>query len=637
MFNPSLIFIGSSIPIFVVLTIATISRRLTKGRSNVLFLVILWLSIFASVSDFLNAFAAQNPPLSDREISVAYIFNYVYFFTRHAVNMLYIPYMYAVTGTWFKTKKIYVKLLMALPYSVVCTLLFINMKNDYVFTVTKDEGYARGDGIIWLYIMAAMYLVYGVYMLVTKRKQLQLSEWMSLASIYILNIIGIGIQFVNSMLLVENYFTAITLLFVVLYVQKPEIQIDLNTGLPGYFAFRDEMKKIETSGQRVQVIIASITNSDELRRYLGEKGFFDYIYAFGRTISVFGRREKLHYEYYYEDPGNIYVILEEMDYNPVQAIPQIRESFRKNNPIADIGVRVDLKAVSIMFPQDIPTAAQVITFGHNFTRFTGSKIFYHAPRIFDRREYQIRMRLDEILKRGVSEGRILLGFDPIWSVKEDRAVFAEVSAAIEDEAFGRIDEETLEVAAGAGGGYTIFEENVLEQVFSYVGAGSMAHDGFSYMVLKLSTSLAMQKNFTDLIWNLRSKYGVHPEHICFAFRETVYNAMGENYEENINKLSIQGYRLALDGYGRGYTDITHLSQLPVSIIILDEVLVNEAESEKTGTLLRGTIRMLKETDLSVVAPGVFDKETYNMLMDMGCDLMQGQLINDWITKKEEES
>ena len=113
--------------------------------------------------------------------------------------------------------------------------------------------------------------------------------------------------------------------------------------------------------------------------------------------------------------------------------------------------------------------------------------------------------------------------------------------------------------------------------------------------------------------------------------------MGENYEENINKLSLQGYRLALDGYGRGYTDITHLSRLPVSTIILDEVLINESESERAGTLLRGTIRMLKETDLSVVAPGVFDEETYNMLIGMGCDLMQGQFINDRMMKKEEKN
>ena len=633
----ALTFIVVSIPIFLVLIIATVSRRLTAGRSNILFLFVLILSLIVATSDFICNLVNEGGILSETNISIITVFNYIYFFCRHAVNMLYIFYIYSVTRTWFKIKGLSRKILVGLPYIAVCVLLILNPRNHLVFTVTPEFGYERGEGILLIYGLAAVYLVFGVYLIISRKKLLRLSEWLSLFTIYLLNIVGVGIQFVREDLMVESFFTAITLLFVVLYVQKPEIQIDLNTGLPGYFAFRDEMKKIETSGQRVQVIIASITNSDELRRYLGEKGFFDYIYAFGRAISSFGRREKLHFEYYYEDPGNIYVILEEMDYNPVQAIPQIRDNFRKNNPIADIGVRVDVKAVSILFPQDIPTAAEIITFGHNFTRFTGSKIFYHAPQIFDRREYQIRMKLDEVLKRGVGEGHILLGFDPIWSIREDKALFAEVSAAIDDEEFGRIDEETLEVAAGQGGSYTIFEENVLEQVFSYVGAGGMIHDGFSYVVLKLSTGLAMQKNFTDLIWNLRSKYGVHPEHICFAFRETVYNAMGENYEENINKLSLQGYRLALGGYGRGYTDITHLSRLPVSTIILDEILVNEAKSEKAGTLLQGTIRMLKETDLQVVAPGVFDEKTYNMLVDMGCDLMQGQLINDRIIKKGEEN
>ncbi|MCR5099283.1 MAG: EAL domain-containing protein, partial [Lachnospiraceae bacterium] len=585
--NMALTFIGVSMPVFLVLIIATVSRRLTKGRSNILFLLILILSLIVAIADFIANLFNEGINLLFTNLSIITVFNYVYFFCRHAVNMLYIFYIYSVTRTWFKIKGVLRKILVALPYICVCVLLIMNPKNHLVFTVTPDTGYERGDGILLIYGLAAVYLVFGMYLILSRKKLLRLSEWLSLSAIYFLNIIGVGIQFVREDLIVESFFTAITLLFVVLYVQKPEIQIDLNTGLPGYFAFRDEMKKIETSGQRVQVIIASITNSDELRRYLGEKGFFDYIYAFGRTISLFGKREKLHFEYYYEDPGNIYVILEEMDYNPVQAIPQIRDSFRKNNPIADVGVRVDLKAVSIMFPQDIPTAAEIITFGHNFTRFAGSKIFYHAPQIFDRREYQIRMRLDEILKRGISQGRIRLGFDPIWSVKEDRAEFAEVSAAIDDQEFGLIDEDTLEVAAGAGGSLTIFEEKVLEQVFSYVGTGSMVHDGFSYVVLKLSAGLAMQKSFTDLIWNLRGKYGVHPEHICFAFRESVYNTMGENYEENINKLSIQGYRLALDGYGRGYTDITHLSLLPVSTIILDGVLVNEAESEKAATLLRG--------------------------------------------------
>lgn len=628
MYNTAIIFIGASIPIFLVLTIATISRKLTKGRSNRLFLTILMLSLIASISDFTCSLLSQNTPLSDTQVKLVYIFNYFYFFTRHAVNMLYIYYMYAVSRTWFKIRKFYAKLLVALPYLTVCILLIVNMQNDLLFTVTPEKGYARNDGILFLYALAVIYLFLGVYMLLTRRKLLQLSEWLSLSSIYLLNIIGIGIQFIWSDILVENYFTAITLLFVVLYVQKPEIQVDMNTGLPGFFAFRDVLKKIEISGQKVQILIASITNAEELRRYLGEKSYFGYVYEMERAIKAYARKEKLTYEFYFENPGNFYIILGDMKYNPVQAIPDVRDMARKNSTVADSGVMVDLKAVTIKFPDEIQTERDVVRFGHNFSRFTGDKMFYHAPQILDQRDYRIQMRLDEVLRGGISENRLRLHFNPVWSVKEERAVFAETSARIDDPEFGEIDEQTLAEISGEGGVYTLFEENVMEQAFSYVGSGGMSKDGFSYVVVRLTTAMGMKKSLTDTIWNLRSKYAVHPEQICFAIRESTYNAVGDTYHENINKLSIQGYKLALVGFGRGYTNVAYLSEFPISSVMLDRTLISDAQTQNGKVLLRGTIAMLKEAALEVVVPQVNDKETYQTLVDMGCELMTGDYFSE---------
>ncbi len=623
MYNSAVIFIGAAIPIFLALVIATISRRLTKGRSNKLFLTILWLSLISSVADFTCSLITQVTPLSDTGVMLVLVFNYIYFFSRHAVNMLYIFYMYAVTRTWFRIRKFYAKLLVALPYLTVCVLLVVNTQNGLLFTVTHEEGYGRSDGILLLYGLAAIYLVYGVYMLVTRRKLLRLSEWLSLSSIYLLNIIGIGIQFVWSDILVENYFTAITLLFVVLYVQKPEIQVDMNTGLPGFFAFRDEMKKIEISGQRVQVLIASITNAEELRRYLGERAYFAYVYELEKAIRAYAKKEKLSYEFYFENPGNFYIVIGDLHYNPVQVIPAVRDLVRKNNAFSDSGVLVDMKTVAVRFPEELPTERDVVRFGHNFSRFAGDKLFYHAPQILDQREYRIQMKLDEVLRGAISENRMRLRFDPVWSVKERRAVFAEASAVIDDPEFGEIDEQTLSEVSGEGGAYTLFEETVLEQAFSYVGSGGLARDGFSYVVVKLSAAMGMQKSLTDTIWNLRSKYAVHPEQICFAIRESAYNTVGDTYQENINKLSIQGYHLTLAGYGRGYTNHTYLSQFPIGSVILDQSLISDVEKKNGKVLLRGTIRMLKEAALEVVATGVDGKETCQMLMDMGCELMSG--------------
>ncbi|MCR5676112.1 MAG: EAL domain-containing protein [Lachnospiraceae bacterium] len=544
-------FIGVSIPVFTVLIIATVSRKLTMGRSNKLFLSVLWLSLICAGADFFCNVANRGGMMSPFLVRLVVLLDYIYFFSRNAVNMLFVFYIISVTRTWFRIRGIFRKIPLILPYLGVCALLFINTQNHRVFTVTAEEGYQRGEWILYIYAFAFMYLILGVYLLITRRKMLRLSEWLSLFSIYFLNIVGVVIQFVWENLLVESYFTAITLLFVVLYVQKPEIQVDLNTGLPGFFAFRDEIKKIRISGQRVQVVIASIVNAAELRRFLGEKDFFAYIHEAERAINTYGKAEKLPYEFYYEDPGYFYIILGSVEFNPVQAVSAIRDMIRKNNPLSDSGIRVELKTVTVRFPEEIADDAELIAFGHNFTAFSGSKIFYHADAILSKREYQIRMKLDEILVRGMNEDRIRVLYRPVLSESDRSVIYAETIARIDDPEFGEIDEKLLESLSGGGGAFMGYEEHVLEQVFSYAGGGGMAGDGFPYVAVRLSANLCMLRNLTDLIWNLRSRNNVHPEQICFIFTESAFDSMDDTYDDNMEKLSLQGYRVISDENSSG--------------------------------------------------------------------------------------
>lgn len=538
-----LTFIGVSIPIYTVLIVATVSRKLTMGRSNRLFMAVLWLSFFCAVADFTCNLANENGIMTPAAVTVILWFNYLYFFSRNAVNMLFIFYIYSVTGTWFRIRGILRKIPVILPYSGICVLMFVNMATHQVFTVTAGEGYRRGDLILLIYGFAIMYLILGVYLLITRRKMLRLSEWLSLFSIYALNIVGVGIQFVREDLMVESYFTAITLLFVVLYVQKPEIHVDLNTGLPGFFAFRDEIKKIKLSGRQVQVVIASIVNAEELRRYLGEKGFFEYVHVVERAITSYGKAEKLPYEFYYEDPGYFYIILGSTEYNPVQAIPAIRDMIRKDNPLSDSGIRVEVKTVSVRYPEEISSDEELISFGHTFAGFSGTKIFYHAASILDKREYRIRMKMDEILMRAINEDRIRVSYKPVLSGEDGSVLYAEAVPGIDDAEFGEIDEKTLEELSGGGGAFMRYEESVLEQVFSYVGSGGMAGDGFPYVAVRLSANLCMQRNLTDMIWNLRVKNSVHAEHICLIFTESAYDSMDDTYDDNMEKLTLQGYQV----------------------------------------------------------------------------------------------
>lgn len=619
----------ASLPIFVILLMATYFRKMYKGRANVLLIVIIELAFTAALFDTIGNLIGKHLPLTKAGVIIITLANYIYFFARCGMNAVYTFYLVAVTRNWYRIKVFWKKLLILVPFLLSVLLLAYNEKNHYVFQVTQEVGYERGRYILVVYGLAALYMIFGIIYLVWKRKLLSLSEWISIAMLYVFNIVGVVIQYFYTTLLVECFFASVTLLCVVLFVQKPEKKIDFNTSLPGYFAYREEIGKILATRQRVQVIIASITNAAEVSKYLGEKAYFEYIDTMNRAISSFAKKENVSYDFYFETPGCFYIIIEDIDYNPVQAIPDIRGKVRSmSGNVFATGLKPDLRIVSLVIPEDINNLNELLRFGKDFARFTGGKIFSHAYQIIDQRNYQIEARIDEILDRAIDNQKLEINLVPVWSVVLEKKLFVEAVPRICDEIFGTIEGQPLEDALKARGTYLLFEEYVLDQVFAYAGSGNLAKTGMSYVVVQLSNSLGMQTNFPDKIWNLRGKYDVHPELICFAIKENSNNIISDAFYENIKKLSLQGYRIALDGYGNGYSNIRRIAELPISSVRLDGTMISAVSSGGGRAVLSGTIKMLASIPLAVVAGGIDDKDTMKSLYNMGCQLMQGKYFEE---------
>lgn len=627
MWNKELYLDITAIPIYLIIWYTTLYRKMTRGRSNALFL---WLTIagfLTVVSDLAAGLCIYSLPLSDARLRFIKIMDYLYFVTRNGTNAVYVFFVISVTRTWSRIHTFWKKLLILAPYLGLIALLISNEMTSAVFTVAADTGYARGEYIIIVYLVAAFYMVFGFIWLFLCRHTLDSGAWVSLSTMYLLNVLAVAIQFVNPQMLVECYFTSITLLFLMLFVQRPEKRLDMNTGLPGYRAFCEEMGKIKVTGQKVQILLVSIRNADEMSKYLGNKAFFAYIHAIEEEIAGYAKREKLACELYFEQPGSFYIIMEDVEYNPVQAIPDVRDRVRRvSRNIAETGAQSDVKIVAVKFPGEIDDVEELFRFGHNFVRFADvDRIYSRASAIINHKAYQVETHMDEILNRAMGKGGLRITYQPIWSVKEKRFLSAEAVVRLDDEVYGEIDAELLVSAAEERGLAVRLGNYLMDQVFSFVGGNNLSSTGYSRVAIGLSVIHCMQMNLPDQIWEVREKYGVHPEQICFVIRESVYENMSGVLNENLRKLSMQGYRLALDGYGRGYSNMQRILELPIQAVRLDRSLVLGASSEGGRALLRGNIRMLRDIPLVVVAQGVDDEETADMLLEMGCEMIQGAL------------
>jgi EAL domain-containing protein (putative c-di-GMP-specific phosphodiesterase class I) len=85
-----------------------------------------------------------------------------------------------------------------------------------------------------------------------------------------------------------------------------------------------------------------------------------------------------------------------------------------------------------------------------------------------------------------------------------------------------------------------------------------------------------------------------------------------------------GVQLAVDDYGTGYSSLEYLLRLPIAEIKLDRAFsVNLAVENRSVAIVRSTIDLTHALGLRMVAEGVEDEPTLDILRELGCDLVQG--------------
>ena len=90
-----------------------------------------------------------------------------------------------------------------------------------------------------------------------------------------------------------------------------------------------------------------------------------------------------------------------------------------------------------------------------------------------------------------------------------------------------------------------------------------------------------------------------------------------------------GVRLAMDGFGSGFSSLGHLKRLPLHQIKIDSSLVSGmTEGSTDAAIVRSCIELARNLGLSVVAEGVETAGVWNQLANFGCELAQGPYLSE---------
>lgn len=88
-----------------------------------------------------------------------------------------------------------------------------------------------------------------------------------------------------------------------------------------------------------------------------------------------------------------------------------------------------------------------------------------------------------------------------------------------------------------------------------------------------------------------------------------------------------GFRIALDDIGAGYAGLNSFTLLVPDIVKLDDVLVRDVDGAPTKRrLVASMTKLCADLGMQVVAEGIETEREREVLVDLGCDLMQGFLF-----------
>jgi len=148
------------------------------------------------------------------------------------------------------------------------------------------------------------------------------------------------------------------------------------------------------------------------------------------------------------------------------------------------------------------------------------------------------------------------------------------------------------------------------------------------VAVNLSMWDLLNPQLADYIKKLFKEYAVGPQHLLLEITESAMMADPEHAIETMNQLAAMDIKLAVDDFGTGFSSLSYLKKLPIHELKIDKsFVIDMCNNDHDAVLVRSTIDLSHNLGLSVVAEGVEDQETWDLLEILGCDKLQGYFIS----------
>ncbi len=418
---------------------------------------------------------------------------------------------------------------------------------------------------------------------------------------------------------------------------KVMLYLDLMTGLSNRRKLMERLPRFlnsDTPGNKA-LLYVDVDNFKLINDTMGHLSGDTLIAAIAKRIaSTLKSPDEI-----YRLEGDEFVILTAYRSTPelAQKADEILALFENPVAVEKISIHSSLSIGIAVFPDHATDSEELLRYA-DIAMYQSKKDGKNRARLFSTdmmASINERMDIGEHLHQALMNNELLIHYQPQVAVTSRKVVSFEALIRWSSPALGNVPPDRFVPVAEETHMIIQIGEWVLWNACKFLR--KIHSEGMGDMVMSVNISMLqlLQNDFVPMIRKILAETGIPPGKLELELTESILMDSWQMIENQLESLRALGVGIALDDFGKGYSSLSYLHRLPISVLKIDKTFIDGIKDAKSDSTITGNIvRIGKKLGLEVIAEGVETEEQFDYLALQQCDRIQGWLFSKALPEKE---
>ncbi len=620
--------------IWATILFMSLFKKWVPTYQNRVYILMFFCNAVTCVADRIDVYMQFNPVNgSELFLMSHYIVCTVYFTTHLLTSVFYMIYILALLNITVEFKKDFIKVF--LPYFIGFFIIILNLFTPVLFYYDTTNFYHRSSGILIIYVIAAFYIIRGLYYTFKFRNLISVKVRLAIYSYVTLSLIGIVIQYFYPDVLLENFMNTISLTLVYITIQNPGEMINRRRNMLNRRAF---ISAISLKVSRKERHICAYVTVDSVRGMNAEIDR-NQIAELLTDISTFLKKyRRIGYVYSYNE-YTFAIAFKTYDRKKVrEVLREIADRFSEPWQTSRMVMKVDACSWSMKYPEDyedMPTLIKKIDTISEMDTYKGIDILNVED--INLSEMQRLYDIEKLVKNSLVTGSGEVRFQPVFNRDKEIEYY---------DAVFYLKDRNGEMIRGTEFMHDDMRNTTLPETDEYVFRQACKFIRFYRDNLHIPVRAAVRFNndivgrddFTIWLRNLMAEEYVNSDELYIKITETAISYMKKDQKKNISNLVNCGFNIIIDNFGKGYSNINRVMGLGSDSVCIHNSLIRSAsDSEQFKQLLGKYVDIFHDVHKKVCIQGILTDGDDEIARSVGIDYFQGDMYQKPLGNEELDS